>query len=374
MAVGANEKYWDDARSQGVLKHKLMAEYLPVFFIRTSSVGKSAAYIDGFAGRGKYADGGLGSAGLMLEFAAAQLYGRSRTKLALRLFEKDANSFDHLQSLSQTYASRRIDVVCEKGDVTDKLAQTLEPLIGMPAFLFLDPCGVGIPFELLSSSLNRTAPKTWPPTEVLLNFSLEAVRRIGGHVRSSAGNETTMALLDANLGGGWWRAHFENGVSDEAVESVVQGYKLRLAASSKMYVHSIPVRRSPRQKPIYHLVFGTRNTGGLWHFSQAAARATGQWWTTLDNLEENETLFPAHPTLEEVEASAQAALEGNLVALAQKHGRFRVGDYPTEVLGEYFGQIRETAVRGAIKSLHKKGIGTENGRGKKIEDLHFSLS
>jgi len=52
----------------------------------------------------------------------------------------------------------------------------------LPLFLFLDPTGLGLPYDVLVRLLTEKRRDGWPPTEVLLNFSLDAVRRIGGHV------------------------------------------------------------------------------------------------------------------------------------------------------------------------------------------------
>ena len=52
-----------------------------------------------------------------------------------------------------------------------------------------------------------------------------------------------------------------------------------------MRLFEISVERAPTQKPIYYLVFGTRNPLGLWHFADDTARATETWWSTLDAQE-----------------------------------------------------------------------------------------
>ena len=146
MAVGANEKFWETGGLSGlpkVFKHDLMNRYLPVFLIRTSSVGKRAAYFDGYAGRGKYDDRSLGSPGYMLEFAVRQLYSRSTT-VSLYLCEKDPESYAALEELARRYRTRKVDVHTERDDATTYLRDALGRMRDVPAFLFLDPCGVGL--------------------------------------------------------------------------------------------------------------------------------------------------------------------------------------------------------------------------------------
>jgi hypothetical protein len=68
--------------------------------------------------------------------------------------------------------------------------------VGRP--LFLDPCGLTLPFEQLVQVLatqRRPTRGTWPPTELLMNFSMTAVRRLGGNARSDSSHHP--ALGDA---------------------------------------------------------------------------------------------------------------------------------------------------------------------------------
>jgi hypothetical protein len=112
--------------------------------------------------------------------------------------------------------------------VEDLLGQVITAANGLPLFLFLDPCGLGLPFPVLVETLTGPRAARWPPTEVLLNFSLYAVRRIAGHVTSPKPNERTMTRLDEALGDDWWRDLVRQGVSDEAVKQIVRGFLDRL--------------------------------------------------------------------------------------------------------------------------------------------------
>ncbi|MFI6693508.1 hypothetical protein ACIBLA_17435 [Streptomyces sp. NPDC050433] len=61
-----------------------------------------------------------------------------------------------------------------------------------PLFLFLDPCGLVLPQDRLTEVLARKRPQRKPATELLMNFSMMAVWRLGGHVRSPKGNEKSL--------------------------------------------------------------------------------------------------------------------------------------------------------------------------------------
>lgn len=379
MATGANEKFWKDARLPGVLKHNLLKRYLPVFMIRTSSIAGRAAYFDGYAGEGRYDNGTLGSAGLMLEFATGQQYGRG-IPISLYLCEMKRKSFAVLDELCEKYRAKNIDVHTRRDDAKNYLRDTLPEFSALPAFLFLDPCGVGIPFEDLVTAVNRGADKPWPPTEVMLNFSTLALRRIGGHVTSAKSSEATMRTLDTSLGGDWWRPYFQDGVTTDAVESVVDEFGRRLEEATGMTAIAIPVKRAPTHLPIYYLIFGTRHKAGIWNFGHCAAKATDDWWTearakrkelegeTLFDFEEG-PLFDPTRTIKDVEKDAVPIIAAHIKHLLDKHDAFRLGDYPAEVFGPFFGRVREGAARTAVKHLYKEGLTASNGVGGKVEDL-----
>jgi three-Cys-motif partner protein len=117
-------------------------------------------------------------------------------------------------------------VRAERKDVAAVLDEVMAVAENKPMFVFLDPCGVGIPFDAMTRLLNRNAPSHQPPTEVLLNFNHAAVRRIGGHLRSPSGNEATIRRMDDAVGGTWWHEAFEQSEKD-VVRYVIDGFKLR---------------------------------------------------------------------------------------------------------------------------------------------------
>lgn len=172
-------------------------------------------YLDGYAGRGRYDNGTPGSAELILKIA--EDYGQRGISFRLFFHETKPKNYAALKPVVDEYKARGVQAEASPDEVIMGLGQVIDTAQGLPLFLFLDPCGVGIPFSELTRVLSGPRRDVWPPTEVLLNFSLEAVRRIAGHVTSDTPNEKTMARLDAALGGDWWRDIIrEHGVTDDA--------------------------------------------------------------------------------------------------------------------------------------------------------------
>ncbi|SFK85786.1 three-Cys-motif partner protein TcmP [Geodermatophilus ruber] len=377
MATGAGERYWSGQALPSVFKHTLLDKYVPQFAGMTGSIGRRVVYLDGYAGRGRYTDGTPASAEKILMVAQSQF---ERVGLAWTCYfvEQDPESARALGDVVAEYVAQGVTALAHRGDVQDVLDQVIRSAVGCPLFAFLDPCGLGLPFNRMSGLLNGERKKEWPPTEFLLNFSLDAVRRIGGHVTGQR-NEATLRRMDDAVGGRWWRELFSNGVNDAAVEAVVAGFSERMSAATGMHLVAVPVRRAPTHKPVYDLIFGSRKAHGLWVFGDAVARATQAWWDTLEEVEveaDPDALFPAtatiRPVLETVEERALPVITDNLRYLLHSHpAGFRVVDHTRAVFGEFYGQVRESVVRKAVKALHQQGGTATTGVGgtKRTRDL-----
>ena len=377
MAKGADDEYWVERNLPSTFKHTLMDKYVPQFAGMTGSRSseKRVVFLDGYAGRGRYESGIPGSAERIMIMAQHQF---ASANLAWTCFfvEQDDESATALMSVVAEYVTKGVDARAHHGDVEDILAEVLVAATGRPLFLFLDPTGLGLPYDSLVRLLTEKRRDQWPPTEVLLNFSLEAVRRIGGHVRSPQGNETTMHRLDLAVNGAWWRDLFASGVTDKAVQQVVERFTSSLGADVGMNIVPVPVSRAPTHKALYYLVFGTRSQHGLWAFGDSVARATQAWWDTLEEVEAEQdpnVLFSVtetiRPRLESVETDAIPIIAANLTAILREKASFKTVDETLRVFGDYYGQVRESVVRQAVKELYAQGGTGTTGVGGKPRDL-----
>jgi len=374
MSNGTSGDYWSEPGLPSTFKHALLGRYLPKFGGMTGARGGQVMYLDGYAGEGRYGNGDPGSADRVLRIAEDHQL-RAGIQWTCFFAEKSAPSFAELQSLVAGYRSRGVDAQAFNGDVLALMDQVLTSAAGRPLFLFLDPCGLALPFERLVDVLGHQRRGTRPPTEFLLNFSMMAIRRIGGNSQSPKGLERTNERLDAVCGGNWWREYFADGYSRDADEMVAAEYSARLARAAGMHIRSVPVAKAPGHKAVYNLVFGTRSNHGLWMFGDAHARARNTWWETLEMKEEAESdaLFPLasvqRPDPERLRERAVLEIADNLASLLHRGRPLRLVDHTLALYGDYYGQVPETVVREAVKHLQRSGGTPSDGRGPKIHDL-----
>jgi three-Cys-motif partner protein len=378
MATGTSADFWVDKELPAILKHEILKCYVPKFVAKLSSTNRKVVLIDGYAGMGRYVSGQAGSAIQMLEIAKSLVAKRSR-EVDVYLVERDPETFARLQTEVEEFLRvERLNVFLIQGDIGDRLSEVLARAEGMPLFLFLDPCGLGLDFGDLTDALTTYRPRTMT-TEILLNFSAEAVRRIGGLVPTPEKHATALARMDGVVGGPWWRKAYSGDFDKEGAEhEVVLGYISRLGEKTGMATFAVDAKRKLHHKPLYYLVFGTRHPDGVWFFADAVARSAKKWRETLAAREEEErpTLVGIIETQEELnnklEERACEAIQENILELLETHGDFVVGKYPGEVFGAFFGEVTEKVVRRAIKELKSKGLTSSPGEGPRIDQIEVT--
>lgn len=373
MATSTKAGFWNEEQLPAVLKHELLDQYLPRFAGKLGLTFGKVVLLDGYAGEGMYETGAPGSALQMVE-VASNLVNQHHFSVDVFLTERSRKAMRSLEDgLKNIKPTKGLEIFTIEGDIAEHLEKVVDAAEGSPLFMFLDPCGLGLPFSILAGVLSSArSTKTSPaPTEILLNFSAEAVRRIGGHLVSKTPDLKALSRMDENVGGDWWRACYNGSIpKDQALEEVVRGYMQRLGHQADMSMLHVPVKRKPNHQPLYYLVFGTRHPQGAWHFADSAARANERWWDTHESRESEGMLafeglgLTADERRQRLEEESIPKIADNLARILAERGNFTVGDHPKEVFGEYLGIVRDTVVRKAVKLLHEQGRTTSDSRGK----------
>lgn len=365
MGVAGNKDFFEKPQPAAVLKHGILRRYLPVFASKTGSQSRGGLviYVDGYAGAGTYKDGSAGSPALAVDVARTI----SRTR-QLRCFfvEKKKVAFESLSSYLNEHGEG-LDCRPLRGRIEDHLGDILHLHPDEPMFVFLDPFGVGVHFDHAKSVLLRS-PHGSPKTEVLLNFNVQSVDRIGGLIDSSAKNRVaTLETLNGSMGGDWWQETYQSTSGFHRVEQIASGYRQRLAhaGGGRWGGWTVPVFDKIGGRPEYLLLHFTQHPDGRWEFHQALSGATKEW---------REACHAAHPDKQrQLEELGQLPLEGleeappfdedeqawvdelirNVERLLDAGAPVRVLDRMHDVFGKALGLARETHLRSALRSLWK---------------------
>lgn len=358
--------FFSSPQGAAILKHQLLKTYLGAF---TGKLGLTSGghvhLIDGYAGPGRYHDGSPGSPALALE--TARLLQRSRT-IHGAFIESDPDHYRRLLELLE--AEELADGWMVKNGLAEDLLPDLVAGCGDgPLLVFLDPYGLTVPFgTLVEIVLNRprrvlNAPvgTTRLTTEVIMNFSVSAVRRMAGWAtkpdlendQQQKTARTFGARLDDFLGGDWWRDIYErHGGDPDWVPHAFREYCKRLRdASTRKGWHSFPIEVSDTYRGgiAYYLVLFTMSPHGTWSFNDAASLGTEALRRWTDDRS-------GEMRMESIDDDyLVATIADNIEAALDEIGPFELGMKIGKVYGETLGEAREKHVRKAVKQLHKQG-------------------
>lgn len=334
----------------------------------TSDEGR-VVVMDGFAGRGRYPDGTPASAELIMQ-AVRKL--QSSRKVATFFVEKNKGEYQKLDAVVREYAAKGLLAKALPGSADTYLDTVIDAARGVPLFLFLDPCGALLPFMRLARLVGNARRVQRPQTEVLLNFSANFTRRAAGQLAAGRLDEAGVSRLDTTCGSPWWRDEAMKAIRsstsrnfEPAAEAVVKGYAERLARAGGMLYVTVPVRKRLRLQPIYHLVFLTRSTYGLWVFADALGKARQEWLKAigiLDDDEEGQITLPGFSNLDSMQriirnekTRAQEIIEANIRRLLSNGESFRLINRTQEVFGEAYGIATDLTVASTIRALNSNG-------------------
>jgi three-Cys-motif partner protein len=383
VVVSAHDEFFRSRKSAAVVKHGILKRY-PVVFASMTGQSNPVVFLDGYAGRGEYKNGEPGSPLLLSRCAE---FVKSFRDVRGFFVEQDADNFANLkQVLDAKGGSVRREL--RHGSLDDHLPELLALAKDASLFAFLDPFGPALAFDTIRTKL--LGRPSWPPTEVLLHFSVSTVARMGRavhlartkHGGLSEADQKTAQLLDRFLGRGWWQEHFaevkdvhEDERATDVALRVGQEYERRLTAGSNYRAIRMPVRKRPDLAPQYVLVLFTTHREGAWHFADAIGKAGVEWeqaWVE-EQVRRGDiatpTLFGDAPVFDADEYKKfngprwANIIEQNIERLLSRDRPVTPAEAVPEIYGTVLGQAWTPHVRAAVRSLHRKGHVAHNGNG-----------
>lgn len=360
-----NSRFFESPQAAAKYKHQLLKSYIPAWAgkVGSRSSGKRVVVYDAYSGPGRYDDQQPGSAELVVDTAAAMAAIR---RVYSVFTDKERSYVDRLTVLLQEKGIDPATYEVRLGPVDTHIGNVLALASEDPLFVFLDPFGLTVPFETLVQILKSRDKRGFsrllqPKTEVLMNFSYEAVRRIAGVLQSEKdypAKAGQISALNSALGGEWWQEIVRSGAVDW-VGQVLSGFANRVGASAGYEHITAEVADSLHVKPVYELVLFTRHPDGLWEMATAMSYARRDWRAHLRSQLETELggqmeLGPLNFKDNEDEWVCEIA--ANIQALLAEVSTFTVETNLGKVLGRTLGLAREMHLRKALKSLEGRGI------------------
>lgn len=391
----SNEGFFQDPKkAAAVLKHGILRRYLAKFAgaTATTAPGRRVAFIDGFAGEGEYRHPVTGVTEVgspRIALTIAQDLRSRGIKLECTFVEKRPDAFAQLKTLVDSCGDR--SALALQGDISDHYEDAIRRSANIPTLVFLDPFGRSLDHDRTVAALASRGDAV--PTELLLNFSLQAVRRMGARLYEddgAQGRAATLANLDSWLGGDWWRAEFlkeellalpREERAHPAALAVWGQYAARVRDALGYNSYDVEIRRKPTDKPLFMLALFFPRINALYSYNDHVSLAAQDWRKFLAETEfaEAEALDKTNPLLgesrlaearrrfaDDEEATKRQAID-DVKDSVTRHlgvlGHLHVSKNLDKVLGAAVGIARETHIRAAWKELAAEGVTSDCPKG-----------
>lgn len=371
--MSANSEFFGSRDAKAVLKHGLLARYAKYFAGRAGrATNGKVAFVDGYAGKGRYDDGNPGSP-LLLATQAQSAKSFSRD-VKLTFVEQDSTCRAELTSTLAAEGVEADQLIA--GDFDSEIDGLLDRYEGHAILLFVDPFGLAINRDTLVRILRKRSRRQ--PIDVLYHFSLSTVARQGAlGVGTSYGFEASAKQLDSALGPETWRAAFESsggktGEATAAALAVATSFAEGLREETSILASSAPVRRRPEHLPTYLLTLFSANRRAHWDFADMAGKTYVDWLHHCDRVDfvanvrsdqENgimRLLEDPEPDVGQIDGvladRARAHFAQHLPPTIRTRGPFRPIDCFEELYGSMLGQARRKHLQDAFKVLYKNGL------------------
>ncbi len=276
-----NDDFFVEKKPWSKVKDELLGCYLKPYVAKILHTRKPLAYVDCFAGKGKFDDGNPGSPLIALDIfqegcASTKLESKVRVNKAFI----DLNYAHDLEANLSNYQG--VEIV--SGAYEDTIDELLQSKKGWNVFLYIDPYGIK---ALDCTKFDFFANGQFNTIELLINmnsfgFIREACNVMGMKFKVDDSGffddlvEYDPTILDATeksvealnriAGGDYWEAiiaQYKNGIIDGymAEEYFSEQYCQRLSESYK-YVLNMPIRIHQNQHPKYRMIHATNHPSG----------------------------------------------------------------------------------------------------------------
>ncbi len=276
-----NDDFFVEKKPWSKVKDELLGCYLTPYVSKILCTYKPVAYVDCFAGKGKFDDGNPGSPLIALDIfqeglAKTKMDGKARIDAAFI----DLNYAGDLETNLSAYPGVKI----VSGAYEDTIDELLKSKTGWNVFLYIDPYGIK---ALDCSKFDAFANGQFNTIELLINmnsfgFIREACNAMGTKFKVDDSGffddlvEYDPTILDATdksiealnriAGGDYWREiiiKYKSGEIDgyKAEEYFSEQYCQRLS-ESYTYVLNMPIRIQQNQHPKYRMIHATNHPAG----------------------------------------------------------------------------------------------------------------
>lgn len=242
-------------------KHLILRNYLRAWFPIMGSSNDHLLFIDGYSGPGQYKNGEDGSPIIAIKEALnyyenCKKHNWKKPQISFIFIEQDKEICTHLLNKIKSISlpkEIRIKIVNSNFlKVIEDMVNYFEEnkAILAPAFIFIDPFGYDLRFELVAKLMNN------PKCEVFINFMYEFINRF-------ITRDKQQAIMGRLFGSEEWKnLKLEDKEPSERKEAIHELYKYQLETHAAKYVRSFEMK-GKKNSTKYFLFYATNHKRGL---------------------------------------------------------------------------------------------------------------
>jgi three-Cys-motif partner protein len=278
------DEFFEGKRSWSHIKDRVLGSYIPAYTAKLATRGQRLLFIDAFAGPGRFEKGEAGSP--LLICSAAEKFAHGRYDALF--INKDKKHHDLLDSILRE-GGYYPQAKAIWGDSNEWLRELI-PVLKEPnsIFLYMDPYGLGIPFDTLLPFLNRSKNLS---TEIMVNLCAPILHRLAGREATELDEgtqEQRHQKLTSILGGDYWKeALLTEGMSAKRREEIiVKGYMARLSENGYLqYTGYCPIQATRDGRTKYYMIFGSPHPDAMILLNDQMLKSFEEFMTQADNAD-----------------------------------------------------------------------------------------
>ena len=346
-----HDNFFDENRPWSKLKNSILGSYMKPYMAKVNRRPERIRLVDAFAGRGKMSTGDPGSP--LIICSAAERYAKG--KYSALFANIKANEHEELTSILSAggYIPSAKTVFA---DAIDQIRNLTENLGDETLFLYIDPFGLDVEFDVLQPLLNRDNRYS---TEIFINLNMPGIHRLASRNAWLSGQGDQDAIerhhekLTRTLGGEYWKDVFLN---DKAIDTkdrerrLVTLYRERLSSTGYLnFTGACPVREKIESQTKYHMVFASPHPDALLLINDAMCNAFNKY---MHEQWVKDTLFAESPWSE---WRLPEKLRRIVLSYIGRHESDTRLDLWRRIVRDHFMLFTSSEYRQAVQSMYNTG-------------------